>query len=80
MEQGGVKEFIQKNFGMVLWLVGGVFAAGGLYAEFQYLQNEIETLERRLDNKIEILNELEERVDVNESYIDYHKGYLEGHE
>lgn len=78
MESKNSKEFIGKNFSMILWILGAIFAAGGLYAEFKYLQGEIEILDSRLDKKIQILNELETRVDENEGFIDYHRGYLDG--
>lgn len=72
------QNFIQKNWTILLWVIGAIFASGGIYAEFQFLQSEIEVLDARLNKKIEILNELDDRVESLEYYNQYERGYKEG--
>lgn len=69
------QNFIQKNWTILLWIVGAVFAAGGIYAEIQYLQSQIEVIDGRLNKKIELLNEIDTRVKTLEHYNQYQKGY-----
>lgn len=69
------RNFIQKNWTILLWVIGAIFASGGIYAEFQFLQNEIEVLDSRLNKKIEVLNGLDGRVQTLEHYNEYQKGY-----
>lgn len=71
------RNFIQKNWTILLWVIGAIFASGGIYAEFQFLQSEIEVLDARLNKKIEILNELDNRVEKLEHYNEYQRGYNE---
>jgi hypothetical protein len=45
-------------------LVGVVFSMGVIAAEFRHQQHELDVVEARLDKKIEIINEHEERLDA----------------
>ena len=54
-----MQEYVQKNFIHILTLI---FLAGMAYAEFKIMQMEIDTIEERLDKKIKIINELEDRI------------------
>mgnify|MGYP003625765623 CR=1 FL=1 len=67
--------FLSKNWHILLWVVSAIFIAGGFFAEFQYLQSEIETLNQRLNKKIDVINSLDNRVEKTEHYIEYEKGY-----
>lgn len=69
------RNFIQKNWTILLWVIGAIFASGGIYAEFQFLQSEIEIIDNRLNKKIDILNEIESRVEKLERYDEYQRGY-----
>jgi hypothetical protein len=69
------RNFIQKNWTILLWVIGAIFAAGGIFAEFQFLQSEIEVIDGRLNKKIEILNEIDTRVEELERYHEYQRGY-----
>ena len=72
--------FITKNWQILVWIVSAIFVAGGLFAEFQYLQTEIEILHQRLGKKIEVLNTIDSRVTELEHYVEYEKGYKDGQE
>jgi len=60
---------------MIIWLLAAVFAAGGIYAEFSSLKNELTTVHERLDKKIIMLDEIENRVYVLEKRMEYERGY-----
>jgi hypothetical protein len=54
-----MQEYVRKNLIHVLTLI---FLAGMAYAEFKIMQMEIDTIEERLDKKIKIINNLEDRI------------------
>jgi flagellar biosynthesis chaperone FliJ len=61
-----MQKFLENNVTQIITLI---FLAGMAYAEFRIMQMQIETIEKRLDKKIRIMNGLEGRIDK-----------LEGHE
>jgi|TARA_R110001592_G_scaffold234108_2_gene491711 hypothetical protein len=54
-----MKDYLKDN---MVHIIALVFLAGMAYAEFKIMQMEIDTIEDRLDKKIKIINELEERI------------------
>jgi hypothetical protein len=54
-----MQEYVRKNLIHILTLI---FLAGMAYAEFKIMQMEIDTIEDRLDKKIKIINNLEDRI------------------
>jgi len=54
-----MQEYVRKNLIHILTLI---FLAGMAYAEFKIMQMEINTIEDRLDKKIKIINDLEDRI------------------
>ena len=54
-----MKDYLKDN---MVHIVALVFLAGMAYAEFKIMQMEIDTIEVRLDKKIKIINELEDRI------------------
>ena len=54
-----MQEYVRKNLIHVLTLI---FLAGMAYAEFKIMQMEIDTIKERLDKKIKIINNLEDRI------------------
>ena len=71
------KTFLKDNWSMLIWLVAAVFAAGGIYAEFSSLKMELTTVHERLDKKIVVIENLEDRIYDIEKHIEYEKGYNE---
>ena len=71
------KSFLKENWSMLIWLVAAVFAAGGIYAEFSSLKMELNTVHERLDKKIIVITNIEERIYSIEKHIEYEKGYKE---
>ena len=73
-----VQTFLSKYWQILIWIISAIFVAGGLYAEFLYLQSEVDVINQRLVKKIEILNKLDGRVEELEHYVEYEKGYKDG--
>ena len=66
--------FIKNNMSIVLSLLVAVFTSGGIFAEFTALKNEISTVHERLDKKIKVINDLEDRILDIEKQREYEKG------
>ena len=66
--------FIKNNMSIVLSLLVAVFTSGGIFAEFTALKNEIHTVHERLDKKIKVINELEDRILDIEKQREYERG------
>ena len=66
--------FIKNNMSIVLSLLVAVFTSGGIFAEFTALKNEIRTVHERLDKKIKVINELEDRILDIEKQREYERG------
>tara|TARA_R110001632_G_scaffold888_3_gene3417 strand:+ start:4656 stop:4898 length:243 start_codon:yes stop_codon:yes gene_type:complete len=69
--------FIVKNWQIVLWFIIAVFTAGGIFAEFTSLKNELTSVHNRLDKKVIVINEIEDRIFVIEKKLEYERGLLE---
>ena len=75
-----INSFLAKNWSMVVGLLAAIFTAGAIFAQFTALQVELTTLHERLDKKIKVINQLEDRIVDIEKELQYEKGYLEGKE
>ena len=69
--------FIVKNWQIVLWFIIAVFTAGGIFTEFTSLKSEITTVHDRLDKKVIVINEIEDRILLIEKKLEYERGLLE---
>jgi len=69
--------FILKNWQIVLWFIIAVFTAGGIFAEFTSLKNELTSVHNRLDKKVIVINEIEDRIFIIEKKLEYERGLLE---
>ena len=54
-----MQNYLKDN---LVHIIALIFLAGMAYAEFRIMQMEIETIEQRLDKKIKMINELEDRI------------------
>ena len=73
-------KFIANNWSIVVGLLAAIFTAGSIFAEFTALKAELTTVHERLDKKIKVINDLEDRIVEIEKELQYEKGYLEGKE
>ena len=72
-----IDSFIKNNLSIVISFVVAVFTAGGIFAEFNRLKNELTLVHERLDNKIIIIDKLESRIIDIEKQLEYERGLLE---
>ena len=79
-EEMNINKFLSNNWSIIVGLLAAIFTAGTLFSEFTALKNELQTVHERLDNKIKVINELEDRLVDIEKELQYEKGYLEGKE
>ena len=69
--------FVKNNLSVVISFVVAVFTAGGIFAEFTSLKDEIHLVHDRLDEKIVVINRLEGRLLEIEKQLEYERGFLE---
>tara|TARA_R110001592_G_scaffold42649_2_gene138452 strand:+ start:339 stop:602 length:264 start_codon:yes stop_codon:yes gene_type:complete len=69
--------FIIKNWQIILWFVIAVFTAGGVFSEFTSVKTELTIVHDRLDKKVKVINELEDRLTEIEKQLEYERGFLE---
>ena len=77
-EENSINKFLTNNWSIVVGLLAAIFTAGTLFSEFTALKNELSTVHERLDKKIKVINELEDRIVDIEKELQYEKGFLEG--
>ena len=73
-----LNKFIVDNWSIVVGLLVAIFTAGTIFAQFTALQVELTSVHDRLDKKIKVIEELEDRIVDIEKELQYEKGYLEG--
>lgn len=77
-EENSINKFLSNNWSIVVGLLAAIFTAGTLFSEFTALKTELATVHERLDKKIKVINELEDRIVDIEKELQYEKGFLEG--
>lgn len=75
-----LNKFLSNNWSIVVGLLAAIFTAGTLFSEFTALKTELTTVHERLDKKIKVINELEDRIIDIEKELQYEKGFLKGKE
>ena len=57
---------MQKDFtliiGNIIWIIGIIFTMGTAYSQIAQIEEDIEVLDRRLEKKIKLVNECEDRI------------------
>lgn len=69
--------FVKNNLSVVISFVAAVFTAGGIFAEFTALKDEIHLVHDRLDEKIITIDRIEKRLLDIEKKLEYERGLLE---
>jgi|TARA_B110000858_G_scaffold133209_1_gene151501 hypothetical protein len=50
------------NIGNIIWIIGIIFTMGIAYSQINQLGEDLDVLEARLEKKIKIINECEDRI------------------
>jgi len=50
------------NIGNIIWIIGIIFTMGLAYSQIAHLSDDIIVLEARLEKKIKLINESEDRI------------------
>tara|TARA_B110000967_G_C18555242_1_gene397361 strand:+ start:404 stop:622 length:219 start_codon:yes stop_codon:yes gene_type:complete len=53
---------LSLNIGNIIWIIGIIFTMGLAYSQIAHLSDDIIVLEARLEKKIKIINECEDRI------------------
>ena len=69
--------FVKNNLSIVISFVVAVFTAGGIFAEFTALKDEIHLVHDRLDEKIITIDRIEAMLLDIEKKLEYERGLLE---
>jgi|TARA_Y100000287_G_scaffold186074_1_gene191653 hypothetical protein len=71
-------QFISSNWQILASFALAVFTAGGIFAEFTALKNELTLVHDRLDEKVLLIDRLETRILDIEKELEYEKGFIDG--
>jgi|TARA_R110000822_G_scaffold3883_1_gene16530 hypothetical protein len=50
------------NIGNIIWIIGIIFTMGIAYSQINQLGEDLKVLEARLEKKIKVINECEDRI------------------
>ena len=57
-----IQKDLTLSVGNIIWIVGIIFTIGIAYSQIAQLDEDILVLEKRLEKKIKVLNECEDRI------------------
>tara|TARA_R100001510_G_C7652348_1_gene210164 strand:- start:2988 stop:3206 length:219 start_codon:yes stop_codon:yes gene_type:complete len=60
---------LEVNVGNIIWIVGVIFTMGVAYSQIGQLEEDIKVLEQRLEKKIKIINENDDRINELEKEL-----------
>ena len=68
-----LREMISKSLeisvGNIIWIIGVIFTMGIAYSQIGQLEEDIIVLERRLEKKIKVINENDDKINELEKEI-----------
>tara|TARA_X000001382_G_scaffold108012_1_gene83790 strand:+ start:45 stop:263 length:219 start_codon:yes stop_codon:yes gene_type:complete len=57
-----ISKNLEVSIGNIIWIIGVIFTMGVAYSQIGQLEEDIKVLEQRLEKKIKIINENEDRI------------------
>jgi|TARA_R100001440_G_scaffold32457_2_gene51114 CII-binding regulator of phage lambda lysogenization HflD len=57
-----IQKDLTLSVGNIIWIIGIIFTMGIAYSQIAQLDEDIIVLEKRLEKKIKIINECEDRI------------------
>ena len=69
-----ISKNLEVSIGNIIWIVGVIFTMGVAYSQIGQLEEDINVLEQRLEKKIKIINENDDRINELEKELAAMKG------
>ena len=69
-----ISKNLEVNVGNIIWIVGVIFTMGVAYSQIGQLEEDINVLEQRLEKKIKIINENDDKINELEKELAAMKG------
>ena len=57
-----ISKNLEISIGNIIWMIGIIFTMGIAYSKIGQLDEDIKVLEQRLEKKIKVINENEDRI------------------
>jgi uncharacterized protein YybS (DUF2232 family) len=57
-----ISKNLEISVGNIIWIIGIIFTMGIAYSQIGQLDEDIKVLEQRLEKKIKVINENEDRI------------------
>ena len=57
-----IQKDLTLSVGNIIWIIGIIFTMGIAYSQIAQLDEDILVLEKRLEKKIKVINECEDRI------------------
>ena len=64
-----ISKNLEVNVGNIIWIVGVIFTMGVAYSQIGQLEEDINVLEQRLEKKIKIINENDDKINKLEKEL-----------
>ena len=64
-----ISKNLEVNVGNIIWIVGVIFTMGVAYSQIGQLEVDIKVLEQRLEKKIKIINENDDKINELEKEL-----------
>ena len=65
-----IQKDLTLSVGNIIWIIGIIFTMGIAYSQIAQLDEDILVLEKRLEKKIKVINECEDRIVELEKELD----------
>ena len=69
-----ISKNLEISVGNIIWIIGIIFTMGIAYSQIGQLDEDIQVLEQRLEKKIKIINENDDRINELEKELAGMKG------
>lgn len=57
-----IQKDLTLSVGNIIWIVGIIFTMGVAYSQIAQLDEDLQVLDQRLEKKIKVINECEDRI------------------
>lgn len=64
-----ISKNLEISVGNIIWIIGIIFTMGIAYSQIGQLEEDIVVLERRLEKKIKVINENDDKINELEKEI-----------